>query len=82
MEGIPGDPEPVLDDLAEQVHVADERGGELATTPEAYRERAGQIAEYGYSGTPGHTAAMMTAGSQPQAGASASEPEVAAAGSR
>ena len=29
-------------------------------SPEAYRERAGQIAEYGYSGTPPHTAAMMT----------------------
>jgi uncharacterized peroxidase-related enzyme len=35
-------------------------------TPEAYRDRAGQIAEYGYSGTPGHTAAMMTADSAPE----------------
>jgi uncharacterized peroxidase-related enzyme len=34
-------------------------------TPEAYRERAGQIADYGYGGTPGHTAAMMTAGAEP-----------------
>ena len=42
-------------------------------TPEAYRERAGQIAEYGFSGTPGHTAAMMTAGSQP----TSADPEMA-----
>jgi uncharacterized peroxidase-related enzyme len=36
-----------------------------APTPEAYRERAGEIAQYGYSGTPGRTTAMMTGGAAP-----------------
>jgi AhpD family alkylhydroperoxidase len=55
-------------------------------TPEAYRERAGQIAEYGYSGTPGHTAAMMTAGAaeraEPAATDAAGQPAAEAAAAR
>jgi uncharacterized peroxidase-related enzyme len=55
-------------------------------TPEAYRERAGQIAEYGYSGTPGHTAAMMTAGAaeraEPATTDAAGQPAVEAASAR
>ena len=55
-------------------------------TPEAYRERAGQIAEYGYSGTPGHTAAMMTAGAaeraEPAATDAAGRPAAEAAAAR
>jgi hypothetical protein len=50
-------------------------------TPEAYRQRAGQIAEYGYSGTPGHTAAMMSAGADPP-DAAATSPQPAGARAR
>jgi uncharacterized peroxidase-related enzyme len=48
--------------------------GFRAMTPpsaEAYRERAGQIAEYGYSGTPPTDPAMMTKGSEAEAAAPA-----------